>query len=67
MLNTAVLKSVGFWIAVLGAVLGVALSQHLIVDGSTAGDIVGWLLTVIGAGGAGHQVAGAPKAELPGA
>lgn len=63
MINTAALKSIGFWVAVATAILGVLLSQHVVTDGSALQDIIGWALTMLGAGGAGHQVA-AP-AELP--
>lgn len=55
MLNKNVLKTFGFWAAVLSAVLGVTVSQHLIVDGSTLSDAVGWLLTLLGSGSAGYQ------------
>lgn len=63
MINTAVLKSGKFWVAILAAVAGVLISQHVVLEGSTISDVIGWALTLLGAGGAGHQVA-AP-AELP--
>lgn len=55
MLNKNVLKTFGFWAAVLGAVLGVAVTQNLVVEGSTLSDAVGWLLTLLGTGSAGYQ------------
>lgn len=63
MLNLAVLKSIGFWVTVVTAILGVLVSQHVVTEGSTLSDIFGWVLTLLGSAGAGHQVASAPKAE----
>ncbi|HEU5118659.1 MAG TPA: hypothetical protein VFT74_18825 [Isosphaeraceae bacterium] len=63
MLNTAILKTVGFWVAVITAILGVLLSQHVVLDGSTAAAVIGWLMTFGGAGATGHQIASAPKAD----
>lgn len=65
MLNTAVFKSIGFWIAVATAILGILLSQHVVAAGSTAAAIVGWLLTLLGSGGAGHQIASVPSDPSP--
>jgi hypothetical protein len=56
-MNTTVLKTPTFWAATAAALLGVLLSQHVLVDGSTLAAAAGWVLTFIGAGGAGHQVA----------
>lgn len=57
--NTSVLKSVGFWAAVVSTVVGVLVSQHVVVDGSTLSNVFGWLLTIagtIGGTAAGHVV-----------
>lgn len=56
-MNLSVLKSLGFWIALLSAVFGVTLSQNLVVPDSVFAEGIGWILTFLGAGGAGHQVA----------
>ena len=58
-MDIIVFKSPAFWAASISAFLGVLLSQHVVVDGSAWATAVGWILTFIGAGGAGHQVASA--------
>lgn len=63
-MNLSILKSVGFWVAAAAAICGVLVSQHVVVDGSLASDIIGWALTLLGAGGAGHKVATANAAQL---
>lgn len=55
-MNTTVLKTLGFWVALISAMLGVVLSQHVVTEGSTIADIIGWLLTFGGSVGAGHQI-----------
>lgn len=57
MFNLSVLKTVGFWVAVVTGIVGILLSQHVIADGSTVAQVLGWLLTLLGAGGTGHQIA----------
>lgn len=60
---TTALKTFGFWIAVASAIAGVLLSQHVIVEGSTLAEIVGWFMTLGGSARAGHQVAA--NTDLP--
>ena len=65
-MNTSVLKSLGFWVAAAAALLGVLVSQHVVLDGSLAATVVGWIMTLLGSAGAGHQVATVKAAgELP--
>lgn len=59
------LKNYRLWIAVIGALLGVALSQGVLIEGSTAAQVVGWILSVLGIGGAGAVVAAPKTADLP--
>lgn len=54
-MNTTILKTLGFWVALISAALGVVLSQHVVTEGSTIADIIGWLLTFGGSVGVGHQ------------
>ena len=56
-MNTSVLKSLGFWVALVSAALGVVLSQHVVTEGSMIANVIGWLLTFGGSIGAGHQLA----------
>lgn len=56
-MNTSVLKTLGFWVALITSMLGVVLSQHVVLEGSTLSAIIGWLMTFGGAIGTGHQVA----------
>lgn len=62
-MNTSILKSLGFWVATAIALLGVLVSQHVIVDGSTISTVVGWVMTLLGSAGAGHQAALAPASQ----
>lgn len=60
-MNSTVLKTFGFWAALVASVCGVLLSQHVFMDGSTLAAIIGWIMTIGGAAGAGHQVATAKQ------
>ena len=60
-MNTTVLKTLGFWVALISAAFGVVLSQHVVTEGSTIADIIGWLLTFGGSVGVGHQAASAKQ------
>lgn len=64
-MNLSVIRNYRFWIAVVAAVLGVSLSQGIIVEGSTLYSVVGWVLTVIGTGFGGAQLAGPKAVEEP--
>jgi hypothetical protein len=55
-MNTSALKSYKLWIAVATAIAGVLLSQGVFLEGSTVSQIVGWILTFVGAGSTGAQV-----------
>ncbi len=66
-MNLSVLKTLGFWIATAVALLGVLVSQHVVVDDSLAATIVGWLMTLLGSASAGHQNALAPTEPPPAA
>jgi hypothetical protein len=66
-MNTLVLKKASFWVAVLLSLAGLAVSQGLVVDGSTASEIVGWIMTIVGSFGGGKVAAQTPPAELPAA
>ena len=59
-MNVAILKSLKFWIAVVIAVLGVLVSQGVVLDGSLAEQVIGWIAQILGTAGAGHAVATAP-------
>ena len=55
-MNLSLLKSYKLWIAVIVSVLGVLMSQGVVVDGSTAAQVIGWILTFVGAGAGGAHV-----------
>jgi hypothetical protein len=55
-MNKEPLKTFGFWGAIIVAVLGVLLSQGVVVEGSTVFTIVGWLMSLIGSIGAGFKL-----------
>jgi hypothetical protein len=57
MLNTGLLKSPTLWVTVVAAILGILLSQGVIVSGSTLAQIAGWVLTLLGSGATGHTIA----------
>lgn len=56
-MNTTVFKTPAFWAATAAALIGVSLSQHVFLEGSTIAGVLGWILTFVGSGAAGHQVA----------
>lgn len=56
-IDISVLKTKGFWVSLVVSVLGVVLSQHLVLEGSTLAAVIGWLLTFGGSMATGHQVA----------
>jgi prepilin signal peptidase PulO-like enzyme (type II secretory pathway) len=47
-MNTDVLKKPTFWAAVVVALAGIAVSQGLIVEGSTYSEVIGWIMTIVG-------------------
>ncbi len=55
-MNLVVLKTPGFWAASVMAFLGVLLSQQVFSDGSSAAEVLGWIMAFLGVGGAGHQM-----------
>ncbi len=56
-MNLTLLKSLKFWIAVLVAIVGVGLTQGVVVEGSTPAVIIGWIMTLLGGAGTGHAAA----------
>jgi len=62
--NTAVFKTPGFWVALVASLIGIVLSQHVVAEGSTVAAALGWVMTLLGAGAAGHQVASVPPRAL---
>jgi hypothetical protein len=60
-MNLTVLKTPAFWAAAATALIGVTLSQHVFLEGSTVAGVLGWVMTFIGSGAAGHQVASAKQ------
>jgi hypothetical protein len=66
-MNKAVLKKPAFWIAVVVAQSGVAVSQGLILDGSKPAEIIGWLVTLVGTFFGGKTAAQLPAGDPPAA
>ncbi len=64
-MNTEILKKVSFWVALVVALAGIAVSQGLVVEGSTPATVIGWIMAMIGSFGGGKVVATTPPAELP--
>ncbi len=64
-MNTEILKKVSFWVAVAVALAGLAVSQGLVVEGSTPAEIIGWIMAMIGSFGGGKVVASTAPAQLP--
>jgi hypothetical protein len=56
-MNLSLLKSYKLWIATAVAIIGVLVSQGVIVDGSTASQVIGWIVALLGGATAGHAVA----------
>lgn len=47
-MDTSVLKKPALWVAVVVALAGVAMSQGLIMEGSTPAEVIGWIMAVLG-------------------
>lgn len=62
-MDLKVLKSPGFWITAVTAIIGLLVSSKVVLSGSTVDQVFGWILTIVGVVG-GHQVA-LPKADAP--
>lgn len=54
-MNLSVLTSLGFIMSLLTTTAGLLTSQGVILSGSTADHVVGWIVAIVGAI-AGHQV-----------
>lgn len=54
-MNLTVLKSLGFIMSLITTIAGLLTSQGVILSGSTADHVVGWIVAIIGAV-VGHQV-----------
>ena len=52
-MNLSLLKSLKFWIAVVLAILGVLVGHGVIIEGSTAAQVVGWIVSLLGGAGMG--------------
>lgn len=55
------LKSPKLYITLAVAILGVLLTQGVIVGGSTAAQVVGWIVAFLGTLGTGHTVGSTPS------
>ena len=66
-MNTDVLKKPAFWIAVVVALGGIAVSQGLVMEGSKPAEIIGWIMTLIGAFLGGKTAAQLPAGDPPAA
>lgn len=62
-MNTEVLKKPLFWVALVVALGGVAVSQGLVLDGSKPAEILGWILALLGSFGTGKVAGALPPAE----
>lgn len=62
-MNTDILKKPSFWVAVVVALAGIAVSQGLVVEGSTPASILGWVMTIIGSFLGGKTTATLPAPE----
>lgn len=62
-MNLTILKSIKFWVAFVVAVVGLLVSQGVVVDGSTVSNIIGWAMTLLGVGTTGHAVATTAQPE----
>jgi hypothetical protein len=62
-INVNVLKSAGFWVTVIGAILGLLVSQGVVLSGTTLDQVIGYVVTLLGAYGGHSMVTSAlPKA-----
>lgn len=59
-MNTDVLKKPAFWIAVVVALGGIAMTQGLVMEGSKPAEILGWVMALIGS-----FLGGKTTAQLP--
>lgn len=66
-MNTDVLKKPAFWIAVVVALGGIAMSQGLVVEGSKPAEYLGWVMALIGSFFGGKTTAELPAPEQPAA
>ena len=58
-MNTAVFKSLAFWLSAVPVLIGLLVTQGVVLSGSTLDHVLGTLLAIIGVVG-GHQVAAGP-------
>jgi hypothetical protein len=54
-MNLEAFKSYRLYLAIAVALGGILLTQGVLVEGSTAAQVLGWLLTLLGSGTAGAQ------------
>jgi hypothetical protein len=60
-MNLTILKSPGLWIGLITAVVGLLVSQGVILSGSSVDMVIGYVVAILGAIG-GHHVAALPAA-----
>lgn len=64
-MNWAVIRSFGFITSFISAVTGLLVTQGVVLSGSTADHVIGWIITILGAVGGHHLASGSstePKA-----
>ena len=60
-MNLSVLKTPGAWISILSALLGLLVTNGVVLSGSTVDTVVGWVLA-LGGTLTGHVIASAAPA-----
>lgn len=63
-MNTQILKSTGFWVTVVTTVVGLLVTQGVVLSGSSLDSVLGWVMSLAGVVG-GHHIAA--TAQLPAA
>ncbi len=61
-MDLSLLKSPGVWISMITAILGLLVSQGVILSGSTLSMVVGWVVALLGSIGGHHVAASATSA-----
>lgn len=61
-MNLSVLKTTAFWLTAIPVIAGLMLSSNLVLSGSSADHLIGWILSLAGVLG-GHQIAA--KTDAP--
>lgn len=66
-MNVEILKKPAFWVAVVVALGGIAMSQGLVLEGSTPAAVIGWIMTILGSFFGGKTALPAPPTDQPAA